>query len=101
MKRLLIFLCVAVSALANSPAIKPTGSDGKPLNSDFETGTLKDWTAAGNAFDQQPIHGDTVQPRRNDMRSGHQGNFWIGSYEVGGDAPQGTLTSVPFKVTHP
>ncbi|HZL37572.1 MAG TPA: PVC-type heme-binding CxxCH protein [Tepidisphaeraceae bacterium] len=81
--------------------IKPLGKDGKPLNLDFEDGTLKDWTATGDAFDGQPIRGDTVSRRRSDMRSGHQGQFWIGGFEVHGDDGIGTLTSVPFKVTHP
>ena len=35
------------------------------------------------------------------MKSRHQGQFWIGGYEKHGDKPTGTLTSVPFKVTHP
>src|SRR5205823_12717348 len=61
----------------------------------------KDWTAEGDAFKDQPIKGDTVFPRRNDMKSQHQGNYWIGGYEKYGDKPQGTLTSVAFKVTHP
>src|SRR5262249_49841711 len=64
-------------------------------------GTLKDWTAEGEAFRDQPIKGDTVFPRRNDNRSQHQGQFWIGGFEKLGDRPQGTLTSVAFKVTHP
>ncbi|MBL8869943.1 MAG: VCBS repeat-containing protein, partial [Planctomycetaceae bacterium] len=29
----------------------PLSADGKPLNLDFETGTLQDWTATGNAFE--------------------------------------------------
>jgi len=45
---------------AGADGIKPVGKDGRPLNLDFEDGTLKDWTAAGNAFDKQPVHGDTV-----------------------------------------
>jgi putative membrane-bound dehydrogenase-like protein len=81
--------------------VLPTGADGKPLNFDFETGTLKDWKAEGEAFAGQPIKGDTVSPRRGDMKSQHQGNYWIGTYERKGDGPKGTLTSVPFKVTHP
>jgi putative membrane-bound dehydrogenase-like protein len=84
----------------NNEGILPVGSDGKPLNLDFETGTLKDWTAEGDAFKDQPVKGDTVAPRRGDMKSQHQGNYWIGTYERFGDKPQGTLTSVPFKVTH-
>src|SRR6516165_149820 len=71
--------------------VLPVGSDGKPLNLDFETGTLKDWTAEGDAFTDQPIKGDTVAPRRGDMKSRHQGTYWIGGYEKHGDKPQGTL----------
>ena len=74
---------------------------GRVLNLDFETGTLEDWTATGKAFDGQPIKGDTVSGRRNDMSSGHAGKFWIGGYEKSQDPPKGTLTSVPFKVTQP
>src|SRR5262249_41501398 len=81
--------------------VLPTGADGKPLNLDFETGTLKDWTAEGDAFKGQPIKGDTVVARRGDMKSQHQGQYWIGGYELHGDKPQGTLTSTAFKVTHP
>jgi putative membrane-bound dehydrogenase-like protein len=79
----------------------PADAKGAPLNLDFEAGTLKDWTAEGDAFAGQPVEGDTVQKRRKDMHSRHQGRFWVGSFEVGGDRPQGTLTSVPFKVTRP
>src|SRR5438552_9618176 len=88
---------------ASTPAegVLPVGADGKPLNLDFETGTLKDWTATGDAFAGQPIKGDTVAPRRGDMKSQHQGQYWIGGYERNGDKPQGTLTSLPFQVTHP
>jgi putative membrane-bound dehydrogenase-like protein len=81
--------------------VLPVGADGQPLNLDFETGTLKDWTADGAAFQDQPIKGDTVAARRGDMKSEHQGQFWVGGYEKHGDKPTGTLTSVPFQVTHP
>src|SRR5947209_5558432 len=84
---------------ANRP-IRPLGADGKPLNLDFESGTLKDWTATGDAFDGQPIKGDAVFPRRGDMHSDHQGQYWIGGFEVKGDDGTGTLTSAPFTVTH-
>jgi putative membrane-bound dehydrogenase-like protein len=85
----------------SSEGVRPVGADGKPLNFDFETGTLKDWTVQGEAFRGQPIKGDTVARRRGDMKSQHQGDYWIGSYELQSDLPQGTLTSVAFKVTHP
>jgi hypothetical protein len=81
--------------------VLPLGADGQPLNLDFETGTLKDWAATGNAFRGQPTDGDTVNRRRGNLHSRHQGRFWIGTFEWGGDRPQGTLTSAPFRVTHP
>ena len=79
----------------------PVGSDGRPLNLDFETGTLKDWTAGGKAFADQPIRGDTVHPRRGDSKSNHQGDFWIGGFEKHADGPMGSLTSASFRITHP
>jgi putative membrane-bound dehydrogenase-like protein len=77
----------------------PQADDGRILNLDFETGSLADWTAEGNAFTKQPVKGDTVQSRRKDMSSRHQGEFWIGTFEFGEDQPQGSLTSLPFKVS--
>lgn len=98
-----VVLCWSALVAAEEPVegVLPLGADGKPLNLDFETGTLKDWTAEGDAFKDQPIEGDTVVRRRNDMKSQHQGKYWIGGYERHGDKPTGTLTSVAFKVTHP
>ncbi len=80
--------------------LRPTDSQGRVLNLDFETGTLADWTATGNAFEGQPMRGDTVALRREDMRSGHFGQFWIGTYEKHGDRAEGTLTSAPFLASH-
>jgi hypothetical protein len=74
---------------------------GKPLNLGFEDGSLTGWTATGNAWNKQPIKGDVVASRRTDMRSEHVGQYWIGGFETAGDDGTGTLTSVPFKVTHP
>lgn len=74
---------------------------GQPLNLDFETGTLADWEAGGDAFTHQPIRGDTVHTRRDDMYSRHAGDFWIGGYEKLQDAAIGTLTSRTFEVKHP
>jgi putative membrane-bound dehydrogenase-like protein len=85
--------------------IVPAGKDGKPLNLALEDGTLKDWTTTGEAFKKQPIKGDTVVTRlassgRKD-RSDHEGQYWVGGFELGsGDNLTGTLTSVPFKVSH-
>ncbi|RUL89017.1 PVC-type heme-binding CxxCH protein [Tautonia sociabilis] len=89
-------------ARAQDPGgVVPTDESGRTLNLDFEAGTLADWTSEGEAFRDQPIEGDTVASRRSDMKSNHTGSYWVGSFERKGDAPKGTLTSVPFKVTHP
>ncbi len=84
---------------AKSTGMLPLGDDGRPLNLDFETGTLKDWTATGDAFEGQPVKGDTVARRIPGVASGHQGEYWIGGYELKQDGPKGTLTSRPFRVT--
>lgn len=88
---------------ASPKGVLPVGADGKPLNLDFETGTLKDWTAEGDAFKDQPIKGEIDQNREfgEGKRSRLQGEYWIGGYEKYKDPPTGTLTSAPFKVTHP
>ena len=101
MRLLLVLLLLLAAPQSADDGIVPVGADGKPLNLDFETGTLQDWTVTGAAFEGQPIKGDTVVKRRADMTSGHKGEFWVGTYEKGGDGAKGTLASVPFKVTHP
>jgi putative membrane-bound dehydrogenase-like protein len=98
---ILSFYGVLWAADAPPVGVKPLGKDGKPLNVDFEDGTLKDWTATGDAFEGQPIQGDTVHPRRPDMTTRHEGQYWIGTYERKGDDLTGTLTSETFKITHP
>src|SRR4051794_19347684 len=50
----LLAVVVGLFVVAWTPAqgdvgVLPVGADGKPLNLDFETGTLKDWTAEGEA----------------------------------------------------
>ncbi|MCA9262168.1 MAG: hypothetical protein KDA61_23280, partial [Planctomycetales bacterium] len=75
--------------------------DGQELKLDFESGLLDDWTATGDAFVGQPIQGDVVSQRREDMQSAHAGEYWIGGFERIGDAGTGTLTSQPFVVSHP
>src|ERR1041385_837761 len=98
---LFLLASASISFAAERSGTLPVGANGKPLNFDFESGTLADWTATGTAFNGQPVKGDTVASRRSDMKSQHAGQYWIGTYEVNGDAPQGTLTSVPFEVKQP
>jgi len=98
----LALLLVCGSAWAADPGHLPQNPDGRPLNLDFESGDLRDWTPDGEAFSGQPIKGDTVSSRREDMSSNHQGDYWIGGFEPkGADDAVGTLTSAPFKVTKP
>lgn len=79
----------------------PKNKEGKELNLGFESGNLDDWKTEGMAFVKQPVKGDTVSPRRPDMKSEHVGEYWIGTYEAAGDLPQGVLTSKPFVVSEP
>jgi putative membrane-bound dehydrogenase-like protein len=106
MKPILTWFCVLGAALTLRAAdselgVLPKDGSGRTLNLDFEDGTLRDWKATGNAFEKQPVRGDTVSVRRGDMKSNHHGDYWIGTYEISGDDVQGTLTSLPFKVTAP
>jgi len=90
------------AAAAETEMIRPLGDNGQPLNLNFETGTLQDWTAEGAGWAGQPVKGDTVQARGRGQNSRHTGDWWIGGYEAGaGDPGTGTLTSAAFKVTHP
>ncbi len=93
---------VSVAAAAETPkGLLPVGRDGKALNTDFESGDLRDWTATGEAWKGQPVKGP-INPKRKfgeGKLANHQGDFWIGTYEVLEDTPKGTLTSAPFKVT--
>jgi len=79
---------------------RPKGEGGGMLDLDFESGDLRDWTPTGDAFAGQPVRGDTVAARGREP-SRHQGERWIGGYELHGDGRTGTLTSRPFRVTHP
>ncbi len=91
-----------IKTAKEADVIHPLGANGKPLNLGFEKGTLEDWKAEGDAFAGQPIKGDTVIKRKPGQASRHVGEFWTGGYEPkGSDEGTGSLTSVPFEVTHP
>jgi putative membrane-bound dehydrogenase-like protein len=78
------------------PSIPPPAE----LNLGFETGTLAGWKVEGDAWEKQPIQGDTVAIRKRG-NSQHAGMFWLGGYERNGDKGIGTLTSTSFVSTHP
>ncbi|WP_018617962.1 PVC-type heme-binding CxxCH protein [Spirosoma luteum] len=74
---------------------------GQPVNLNFETGTLKDWTATGDAF-TSPIFGNDPSPvHEKDMHIGFSGSHFLSSGGVTNAKLTGTLTSVPFTVTQP
>ena len=87
----------------------------RAFNNDFETGDLTDWEKEGTAFDFQPTWGDNPTARNRGQPSKHQGEWWLGLFEkypgkdkakalgvnpgaTQGDAPQGKLTSIEFKI---
>jgi putative membrane-bound dehydrogenase-like protein len=88
--------------VSDEPRVPSVGtlpmSNGRPLNLDFETGTLDDWTAAGNAFEL--VKGDIAGESSANRKSGYDGSFWVSS-APGGSARKGTLSSAPFAVTQP
>jgi putative membrane-bound dehydrogenase-like protein len=96
-----LVLALPAAAVLRADPVRPVGRDGHVLNLDFETGDLRDWTVEGDAFDGQPIEGDRVSARRADMKSAHQGKYWIGGFEKHGDNRRGVLTSETFKLTQP
>ena len=98
----IISISVSSAGARAEDGVLPVDEQGKPINTDFETGDLRDWTQiSGTAFNSQPIKGDTINPRRPDMHSRHAGNFWVGTFEISEDGPRGIIQSRPFKVTHP
>ena len=76
------------------PEGAPPAVNGRPLNLDFEKGTLDDWTVAGDAFELVKTGTDGA------TRFGPAGTYWISSAGRG-SARKGSLSSVPFTVTHP
>jgi putative membrane-bound dehydrogenase-like protein len=85
----------------SAPGISPKNEDGADLNLGFEQGRLVGWTATGDAFDGQPVNEDGIASRWPGQSSNKQGEFFIGGYEKVQDRGTGTLTSEPFRVTHP
>ncbi len=75
--------------------------NGKPLNLNFETGDLRDWTATGDAFTSPLINADPSPIHDKDMTIGFEGKNFLSSGGTVNYKLTGTLTSVPFAVTQP
>lgn len=75
--------------------------DGRVLNLDFETGSLQDWTAEGEAFSAPLIAGDSSPVHDAGMHLGQTGKYFATSGGTKHHEATGTLTSVPFEVTQP
>ena len=100
----LLLAALSFTTMAHAAdAIPATSADGRVLNLGFEDGTLRDWTATGEAFAMQPVKGeiDQARPFGKGKTANRTGEFWIGGYEILEDKPKGTLTSVAFKVSQP
>jgi len=57
MKAILVCICVlgmvvTLSAADSNIGVLPKDGNGRPLNLDFEDGTLRDWKATGTAFEK-------------------------------------------------
>ncbi|MFC5412665.1 PVC-type heme-binding CxxCH protein [Larkinella bovis] len=89
---------IATATIAGQVPMK----DGQPLNLNFETGTLKDWTATGDAFSNPVFNQDDPSPvHEKEMHIGFDGTYFLSSGGTTNYKQTGTLTSVPFKVTQP
>jgi putative membrane-bound dehydrogenase-like protein len=74
---------------------------GKVLNLNFETGTLKDWKATGDAFVNPLVGQDASSIYEKDQHPGLTGKYFLSSGGTKNYKKTGTLTSVPFTVTQP
>lgn len=78
---------------------RPSWSDSEAMNLDFENGSTTDWENRGGAFFNQPIRNQVGAGNKPNIRQ--QGEYWIGSSEVGTDNAMGMMTSRPFLLQHP
>jgi len=93
---------VVEGAISNATiAGKLPEKNGQPLNLNFEQGTLKDWTATGDAFVNPVFSADPSPVHEKEMHIGFEGKNFISSGGTTNYKLTGTLTSVPFKVTEP
>ncbi|KQS34076.1 PVC-type heme-binding CxxCH protein [Dyadobacter sp. Leaf189] len=75
--------------------------NGKPLNLNFETGNLTDWTAQGEAFSNPIFNADPSPVHEKELHIGFDGKYFLSSGGNTNARLTGTLTSAPFKITQP
>jgi putative membrane-bound dehydrogenase-like protein len=80
--------------------IYPT-KDGRPLNLNFETGTLQDWTMEGEAFKNPIFSQNTSAIYEEDKTVGAEGKYFLSSGGTLHHDLKGTLTSTSFTITEP
>ncbi len=74
--------------------------NGKPLNLGFERGNMGDWTASGDAF-KNPVFSDPAAIYGEGSQIGFDGDYFASSGGTSNYKLKGTLTSIPFEITHP
>jgi putative membrane-bound dehydrogenase-like protein len=82
--------------VSDVPRVPPEGVAPSGINLDFETGTLENWTATGDAF--ALVKGDAAAAGPSMQK--RAGLYWVSSAPRG-SARKGTLSSAPFRVSHP
>ncbi|WP_247237866.1 PVC-type heme-binding CxxCH protein [Telluribacter sp. SYSU D00476] len=95
------FEVVEGAITGNTVAGQVPTRNGQTLNLGFEAGTLKDWTATGEAFAQPLFNQDPSPVHEKEMRIGYEGKYFLSSGGVTNAKLTGTLTSTPFQVTQP
>ncbi|MCY7349914.1 MAG: dehydrogenase [Cytophagaceae bacterium] len=75
--------------------------NGQAVNLNFETGTLQDWTATGDAFASPLFTEDPSPVHAKELHIGFEGKYFLSSGGTTNHKLTGTLTSVPFRVTQP
>lgn len=74
--------------------------DKNEINLNFETGSLQDWIVKGEAFSKHLISENPSPVHEKEMNMNHEGKYFITSGGSKNYKLTGTITSVPFKVTH-
>jgi putative membrane-bound dehydrogenase-like protein len=75
--------------------------NGKPINLNFETGNLQDWTSTGDAFISPIVREDPSPLHEREMKIGFEGKNFLSSGGTVNYKLTGTLISTNFKVTQP